>query len=241
MRINIIFPVLNEQYRINRGINETVTFMRANISMPFELNIVDNGSIDKTEEYALKLCEKYPEVHYTKITERGLGVAFREGFKRNNSDIVGYMDIDLATNLNHLIEVEKLFKTQPDIDLINGSRFNRKSKVMGRKWYRNISSYGLIFMLKVFLKMKATDSICGFKFFRKESASRLISMSSTDENGWFYIIELLLRAERNQFKIHELPVEWFDDTQSKVKIMETITNYIRNIYKLSLKFKKKQI
>lgn len=239
MTINIIFPVLNEEFRINRGIDETISFMRSNIKMPFELNIIDNGSIDKTEEYALKLCDKYPEVHYTKISEKGLGVAFREGVKRNNSDIVGYMDIDLATNLNHLIEVENLFKTHPDIDFINGSRFNRNSKVTGRKWYRNISSYGLLFLLKVFLKMKATDSICGFKFFRKESLSRLISISSTDENGWFYIIELLLRAERNQYKIHEMPVEWFDDTQSKVKILDTIVNYVSNIYKLSLKFRSK--
>lgn len=229
--INIIFPVLNEEKRIERGISETVAFMRENIKMPFQLNIVDNGSNDQTGTISEKLCSKYPEVHYTKINKRGLGVAFREGVKNNTSDIVGYMDIDLATNLKHLVQVQELFMDS-NIEFVNGSRFNKRSKVSGRKWYRNITSYGLLFLLHVVLKMRATDAICGFKFFKKDIAEKLITESSKDENGWFFIIEMLLRAERTGVVIYELPVEWFDDSQTKVKIWYTIKNYTRNIYRL---------
>lgn len=230
--LNIIFPVLNEENRLESGIRTTVEFIHKNIKMPVELNIVDNGSTDKTESIALGLCKEYPELHYIKITERGLGIAFREGVKNNTCNYVGYMDIDLATNLKHLVQVQELFNADPELEFINGSRFHKDSVVSGRKWYRNITSYGLLFMLHTFLKMKATDSICGFKFFKKNTAEYLIATSSQDENGWFFIIEMLLRAERIGVKILELPVEWFDDSQTSVKFIETIKNYTKNIYRL---------
>lgn len=230
--LNIIFPVLNEENRLERGIRTTIEFVHKYIEMPIEINIVDNGSIDKTETIALALCEEFPELHYTKISEIGLGVAFREGVNNNNCDYVGYMDIDLATNLKHLVQVQNLFIADSNLEFINGSRFHKQSVVTGRKWYRNITSYGLLFMLHTFLKMKATDSICGFKFFKKETAESLIATSSQDEKGWFLIIEMLLRAERTGVKIHELPVEWHDDAQTSVRIMETIKNYIENITRL---------
>lgn len=230
--LNIIFPVLNEENRLRNGIDRTVAYMRANIQMPFSLSIVDNGSTDATDEIAHELCAKYPELSYTRIPEIGLGIAFREGVKNNRCDYVGYMDIDLATNLKHLAQVQKLFAEDIDLEFINGSRFNKDSVVMGRKWYRSITSYGLLFMLHTFLSMKATDAICGFKFFKKETAEQLIADSSQNENGWFFIIEMLLRAERTGVKIHELPVEWRDDSQTKVQFIATIKNYTKNIWRL---------
>lgn len=230
--LNIVFPVLNEEKRLTRGIERTIEFMRANMMMPFQLNIVDNGSVDNTECLAKNLCERFPELHYTKIKEKGLGIAFREGVKNNSCDYVGYMDIDLATNLKHLIQVQNLFLSDESLEFINGSRFSKESVVSGRKWYRNLTSYGLLFLLHFFLDMKATDAICGFKFFKKETVEKLIAKSNQDENGWFFIIEMLLRAERSGVKIYELPVEWFDDSQTKVKFITTIQNYIKNIYRL---------
>ena len=231
-KINILFPVLNEELRLADGINRTMDFMKANSIMPFELNIIDNGSIDKTEQVAKALCDKYAEVHYTRISERGTGIAVREGVKNNTCEYVGYMDVDLSTDLKHLTQVQKLFNDDPDLEFINGSRFSKDSVVSGRKWYRNLTSYGLLFLLHLFLNMKASDAICGFKFFKKETAENLIAASSQDENGWFFIIEMLLRAERMGVKIHELPVEWADDSRTKVKLIATIKNYIKNIYRL---------
>jgi hypothetical protein len=120
----------------------------------------------------------------------------------------------------------------PDVEFVNGSRFSKESSVSGRKWYRNLTSYGLLFLLHFFLKMKASDAICGFKFFKKETVEKLVESSSKDENGWFFIIEMLLRAERMGVNIYELPVEWADDSRTKVKLFATIKNYVRNIRRL---------
>ena len=122
------------------------------------------------------------------------------------------------------------------VDMVNGSRWNRNSDTRGRKWYRSITSNGLTVLLKIILGLKATDSICGFKFFRKESAERLIHEAGEDENGWFYIIELLLRAERNNMKIVELPVHWEDDYNTTVKVFALIKNYCIQSIRLRKKF-----
>ena len=71
---------------------------------------------------------------------------------------------------------------------------------------------GLVLLLKTLFHMKATDAVCGFTFLRKEAAEQLVRESSQD-NGWFYTIEFLLRAERDGMKIYDMPVEWQEDDQ----------------------------
>ncbi len=237
MKIGIIFPVFNEEKRLENGINRTMEFIKGNLKSDCRIYIVDNASTDNTGNEARKLERKYDNVSYHRIEIKGVGAAFREGVKVSSEcEIVGYMDVDLSTDINHLKDVENIFASE-EIDAVNGSRFNRKSKTSGRKWYRNITSYGLIFLLKLFLHMKASDAICGFKFFRREIVLELMSKSS-QENGWFYIIELLLRAEREGTKIYELPVSWADDANhSKVEMSKVIKSYLAGIKALRKEFK----
>ncbi len=231
MRINILFPVLNEQLRLEKGILNTIEYLDKNTDCYYEITIVDNGSEDQTANISKRLCQKYNHVKYIRTIERGVGLAFREGVKQNTCEIIGYMDVDLSTDIKHLKEVIEIFTKEESVGIVNGSRFNKKSITIGRKWYRNLTSWGLTLLLKLFLQMKATDSICGFKFFRKEIAEKLVANSS-DEKGWFYIIELLLRAEKRKIKIVELPVIWKDDYNTKVKIFKLIKNYLTQIIRL---------
>lgn len=164
-----------------------------------------------------------------------MGAAFRRGVEVSHGDVVGYMDIDLSTNIRHLGEAIHLFGTQPEIQYINGSRFARESDTRGRKWYRRITSQGLLILLKLFLRMKSTDAICGFTFVRRETALSLIEGCSRD-NGWFYMIEFLLRAEKRGVKILDYPVEWQEDYNTTVKVFKTICNYLVQIARLFNEF-----
>ena len=83
--------------------------------------------------------------------------------------------------------------------------------------------------------MKCTDAICGFTFLRKDVADMLIEASSQD-NGWFYMIEFLLRAERRNINILDYPVEWQEDYNTTVKIFKTICNYMVQIARLWKEF-----
>lgn len=236
LSINILFPVLNERLRLRNGIERSMEYLRANVTIPYSLTILDNGSDDETPEIGRELADKYPEVSYVRVGERGVGVAFRKGIELNESDIVGYMDIDLSTDIRYLGKTIELFKQRPKLQYVNGSRFSRESDTKGRKWYRKITSMGLVILLKTIFHMKATDAVCGFTFLRREAAEQLVKESSND-NGWFYTIEFLLRAERDGMVIYDMPVEWQEDYNTTVKVWKTIKNYLVQIYRLHKAFK----
>lgn len=240
MFLNILLPVYNEERRIEHGVTGTIEYLESIGFTDYMITIEDNASADRTQEIAEDLCRRYSQVHYDRLSIKGVGVAFKNGVAGNTCDVVGYMDIDLSTDIRHLGQVIDIFRSQSDVQMVNGSRWSKESDTTGRKWYRNLSSYGLTFMLKTFLKMKASDSICGFKFFRKDFVEELISESG-DEPGWFYIIELLLRGERKPARIYELPVHWADDYDSKVDYIKVIKNYLSNIRRLRRQFRKEGI
>ena len=229
--INLLFPVLNERLRLRNGIEKSMEYLRENVTIPYSLTILDNGSDDETPEIGRELEEKYPEVTYVRVGERGVGVAFRKGIELNESDIVGYMDIDLSTDLKYLGKTIELFQTWTELQYVNGTRFSKESDTKGRKWYRKITSMGLVFLLKTIFHMKATDALCGFTFLRKEEAEQLVRESSND-NGWFYTVEFLIRAERDGMVIYDMPVEWQEDYNTTVKVWKTIKNYLVQIHRL---------
>jgi glycosyltransferase involved in cell wall biosynthesis len=235
MMFTIIFPVLNERLRLKNGVTKTVSYLKQMEFEDYEIIIVDNGSEDETPQIAKELCAQYPKVSYERINVRGVGAAFRRGVEVSSGDVVGYMDIDLSTNIKHLGEAIHIFKTQDSIEYINGSRFAKASDTKGRKWYRKITSQGLLILLKTFLGMKSTDAICGFTFVRRQTALNLIEGCS-DDNGWFYMIEFLLRAEKRGVRILDYPVEWQEDYNTTVKIFKTIKNYLVQIARLYKEF-----
>lgn len=235
MMLTIIFPVLNERLRLESGITRTVEYLKKIQFEDYEIIIVDNGSEDETPQIAKELCRRYAKVQYERISIRGVGAAFRRGVELSHGEVVGYMDIDLSTNIKHLGEAVHIFQTQPDVQYINGSRFARESDTKGRKWYRKITSQGLLILLKLFLGMKSTDAICGFTFVRRETAVSLVEGCSQD-NGWFYMIEFLLRAEKRGVKILDYPVEWQEDYNTTVKVFRTICNYLVQIARLFKEF-----
>ena len=236
MMITIIFPVLNERLRLKSGVTRTVKYLESISFDDYEIIIVDNGSEDETPEIAKELAGKYPEVSYVRLEERGVGIAFRKGIELNESALVGYMDIDLSTDIKYLGRTISLFENRPELEYVNGSRFSKDSDTRGRKWYRKLTSMGLVFLLKAIFHMKATDAVCGFTFLRKETARRLAAVCSND-NGWFYTIEFLLRAERMGVVIYDMPVEWQEDYNTTGKVWKTIKNYLVRIHSLRKAFK----
>lgn len=110
MMFTIIFPVLNERLRLESGVTRTVEYLRKIAFEDYEIIIVDNGSEDETPQIAEMLCQKYETVRYERINVRGVGAAFRRGVELSHGDVVGYMDIDLSTNIKHLGEAIHLLK-----------------------------------------------------------------------------------------------------------------------------------
>ena len=134
MFLNILLPVYNEEKRLQHGVIGTIDYLQSIGFSDYIVTIVDNGSTDKTSVIAKELEKTYDNVNYLQLSEKGVGIAFKNGVEHNDCEIVGYMDIDLSTDVHHLKDVITIFKSHPEIDMINGSRLNKKSDTNGRKW-----------------------------------------------------------------------------------------------------------
>lgn len=233
--LNIVFPVLNEENGLRCGITKTISFLEEN-KIPYCITIADNGSTDKTENIAQEISKEKTNVHYLKVKNKGVGLAFRESIKFNAEHLkcpyIGYMDIDLATSLQHLKEVYSFLKDGKEI--VVGSRLLKDSKVLGRSFKREMISRGLNNILKIFLNVGFSDAMCGFKFYHAKTAKLLVENCSED-NGWFYCAQMLIVAGAKGIKIVEIPVIWQDDPNSKVKIIPLSYSYLKEIFKLLLK------
>lgn len=234
MKISIIFPVLNEENRLENGIRKTIEYFEKNrLNVEYELIISDNGSVDKTEMISRRLEHEFSRVKYLKLNQKGVGYAFREGAKISTGDIVGYMDIDLATDLSAIELTLKKIQNEGK-DIVNSSRYHKDSIVIGRPLFREIISRGNIILVNLFLGTKLTDYMCGFKFFKKEVLLKLIKVCSK-EKGWFFCAELLVVGKWLGYSVEDIPIKWVDERKhSKVdsQILKLSMNYIRNMIKI---------
>lgn len=240
--LNIIIPVLNEEKRLQNGIQKAICFLRAE-KIPHILSIVDNGSTDSTPQLAKTLCKNLSKeasstfscVEYLRLEEKGVGLALKSAIKHNATrsepcSFIGYMDLDLSTDLYHLKEVyENLCN---GVEIIVGSRLLQDSQVVGRNLKREILSRGLNFILKIALKTTFSDAMCGFKFYQSSIAQSLKELCN-DDKSWFYCAQMLIIAQYQGLPIKEIAVKWEDETtESKVKVFSLSRIYLSEIWRL---------
>lgn len=241
--LNIIIPVLNEEKRIEKGIREATLFLRE-AKIPHIISIVDNGSTDSTPYFAKALCKEFnnnkdmqtfSHLEYLRLEEKGVGLAIRSAIshiakRKEPCAFIGYMDLDLSTDLAHLKEVYA--KLLEGAEIVVGSRLLKDSKVIGRSLKRSILSRGLNLILKFVLKVKFSDAMCGFKFYQADIAVKLKDLCNEDKS-WFYCAQMLIMAQAQGINIVEIPVKWEDETtDSKVKVFTLSRIYLSEIWRL---------
>lgn len=239
VKIEITIPVLNEEKTIVSQIEKMVSFISLlNFKHSFSLVISDNGSTDNTMMLGQKLEEKYKDfIQYINIGKRGVGLALRTSWLQSSADYVGYMDLDLATDLNHIRDVlDTIERNHPDI--IYATRLHKNSCVIGRSVKREITSRAFNKIVQKYMNISFSDGMCGFKFLKRSIVEDLIN-SGAISDGWFFCTEILIIAEWNKKSLYELPVRWTDDPYSKVNIKNLTIEYIKAMHLLKLRYKNK--
>lgn len=227
MTFDITLPVLNEAATLDRQVRLLHDFLWDNYPEPGQWRIViaDNGSTDDTPHLAAALCDEFAEIQLIRVPEKGVGLALKTSWTQSKADFVGYMDLDLATDLRHFTQAYNALATE-GFDLVYGTRLHKKSRVIGRTIKREITSRVFNLMLKLYLGTRFSDGMCGFKWLRREHVAPLMQAGAIS-NGWFFSTELLAIAEWKGLKICELPVVWTDDTSSsRVNILRLAKQYI---------------
>lgn len=230
-RVDIVLPVYNEVAVLRQSVETILDFVKQHPKYDWHITIADNGpSRDGTGALATQLEAEYPgQVEALLLPVKGRGLALKQAWARPGYDIVTYMDIDLSTDLRHLPEIVDLVAEQ-GCDVAIGSRLAKGAETK-RSLKREITSRGYVFLIRAtFPKLKITDAQCGFKALSRRAADNLVPRI---ENGmWFFDTELLILAQRNRYKICEVPVRWDEDPDTKVNIIKTAVEDIRGLLRM---------
>jgi len=230
--IEITIPVLNEAATIREQIGVLTRFLAGQPPPLRDARVIlaDNGSTDATPELARELCAGHPGLGYIRLEKRGVGGALRASWTASEADIIGYMDLDFSTDLHHLADMAVIFGTEPETDIVNGSRLMKDSLVTGRSPIRAVASRAFNALVRAAFSTRFTDGMCGFKFARRHRVLGLIR--DIDNDDWFFSTALLVLADKCGLRVREIPVRWADDPRSKVRIIPLSLSYLRSMLRL---------
>ncbi|MEH3133819.1 MAG: bifunctional glycosyltransferase family 2/GtrA family protein [Mycolicibacterium neoaurum] len=215
--VDVVVPVYNEQAALQRSVRRLHQHLQDSFTFPVRITIADNASTDDTPRIAAELAAELPGVRVVRLEEKGRGRALHHVWSLSDAPVLAYMDVDLSTDLAAFAPlIASLISGHSDLAI--GTRLNRSSRVVrGAKREFISRCYNLI--LKSTLRAHFSDAQCGFKAIRADVARQLLP--HVRDTGWFFDTELLVLAERSGLRIHEVPVDWVDDPDSRVDIVAT--------------------
>ncbi|WP_084541078.1 dolichyl-phosphate beta-glucosyltransferase [Nocardioides alkalitolerans] len=225
--LDVVIPVFNEAHTLPRAV-AAVTAHLATLPWSWRVTIADNASTDATAEVAGRLAASYPGVRVVHLERKGRGRALRAVWSASDAEVLAYMDVDLSTDLAALLPlVAPLVSGHSDVAI--GSRLDPASVVV-RGPKREVISRGYNLVLRGALRVRFSDAQCGFKAVRADVARALLPL--VEDDTWFFDTELLVLAERAGLRIHEVPVDWTDDADSRVDLVRTALDDLAGVRRL---------
>jgi putative flippase GtrA len=226
--VEVVVPVYDEEADLDPGIRRLHRYLGERFPFSWRITIADNASKDRTPLVAARLAAELPGVRVVRLEEKGRGRALRSVWSASDAEVLAYMDVDLSTDLDALLPlVAPLLSGHSDLAI--GTRLARSAHVV-RGPKREIISRGYNQLLRLALGVGFTDAQCGFKAVRADRARALLPL--VRDGGWFFDTELLVLAERSGLRIHEVPVDWVDDPDSRVDIVATAVADLKGVARL---------
>ena len=228
--LDVVIPVLTEARALADSVDALAAFLSNNLNdYEWAVVVADNGSTDATPSICQSLSEQDSRVRHVRLEQRGRGRALKRAWAESNADIVAYMDVDLSTDLSALPQTIAAVDGEGN-DIAIGARLKPGAEVIGRSFKRELisRSYSLIFRAMFLAGFQ--DAQCGFKAVSRRAADDVAPL--VVDNGWFFDTEMLLIAEKNGYRIKEIPVKWTDDPDSRVKIISTAWEDIKGLLRL---------
>jgi putative flippase GtrA len=225
--LEVVVPVHNEEADLEGSVERLVRYLD---TMPFtyRVTIADNASTDATPLVAHRLAHRYDTVGVVHLALKGRGRALRQVWSASPSPVLAYMDVDLSTDLNALLPlVAPLLTGHSDVAI--GTRLRHGARVQ-RGARREVISRCYNLLLRGTLRARFSDAQCGFKAVRRQVAVELLPWVRDD--AWFFDTELLVIAERAGLRIHEVAVDWVDDPDSRVDVVQTAAEDLRGIVRV---------
>jgi dolichyl-phosphate beta-glucosyltransferase len=212
---SVVVPCFNEEQRIGPTVERVVAFLEAR-GRPWELVVVDDGSLDATSEVVRSHGARHDAVRVVRFeANHGKGFAVREGVFASRGELALFSDADLSTPIEELAKLED--RAAAGFDVVVGSRVVAGARILtAQPVQRRLS--GLVFraLVRGLRLSSIRDTQCGFKLLRRATVVPILRRIETE--GFAFDVELLARAERAGLRVAEVPVDWNDAGGSKVRL-----------------------
>jgi glycosyltransferase involved in cell wall biosynthesis len=226
--VEIVIPVHNEHLALEGSVRMLHAYLSVTFPFTWQITIVDNASTDGTLQVARRLMYELPEVGAMHLPAKGRGRALRTAWSASHAKVLAYMDVDLSTDLSALLPlIAPLMSGHSELAI--GTRLHRAARVR-RSAKRELISRSYNRLLRLILRARFSDAQCGFKAIRADAAHQLLPL--VEDQDWFFDTELLVLAQRFGLRIHEVPVDWVEDLDSRVDIVSTALADLRGVGRL---------
>ena len=227
-QVEIVVPVHDEEATLELSVRRLHRYLTAEFPFSWRIVIADNASTDGTALVAARLERELASVSFLRLERKGRGRALRAAWSSSDAQVVCYMDVDLSTDLRGLLPlVAPLLSGHSDLAI--GTRLAHGARVV-RGPKREVISRAYNGLLRCALRARFSDAQCGFKAVRAELVPDLLP--AVRDDGWFFDTELLVTAQRRGLRIHEVPVDWIDDPDSRVALVRTAVDDLRGVARL---------
>lgn len=212
--LSLVFPAHNEEGRLPATLEQTAEFLKSQ-SYTSEIIVVENGSSDRTLAIAQGFAGQIPNMRVIHEEQRGKGLAVRSGMLAATGQYRMFLDVDLSMPI---IEVNRFIPPAlPEMDIAIASREAPGAVRYHEPPSRHIVGRAFNFLVQTLALPGVQDSQCGFKCFRGAVADELFRLQTI--TGWTFDVELLFTARRRGYRIAEVPIAWYYDPQTKMRVV----------------------
>lgn len=194
VELSLVFPACDEEPNVGPLLDAALA-LAPRLARDFEIVVVDDGSRDGTAALVEARRRSEPRLRLVRHPEnRGYGAALRSGLREARGELVFFSDADLQFDL---AELATLLAHARDFDVVAGYRAPRRDP-----WGRRAIALAWRSVVRALFGLRVRDIDCAFKVFRRH----VIEAMPLASIGAFVNTEILVRAERAGYRIHEVPV-----------------------------------
>ncbi|MCJ0619701.1 flippase-like domain-containing protein [Haloarcula hispanica] len=236
VEVSVVLPAYNEADTIEQTVSITLETLASFLpDDTYEVIVAEDGCSDRTPEIATRLANEDSRIRHVHSDDRlGRGGALEYAFERADGETLVYFDTDLATDMSHLEELVNAVRID-GYDVATGSRWMPENRA-DRPAKRGIPSFGYNTLVRAVLRSDLKDHQCGFKAFDRQALETLLPI--VQDEHWFWDTELLVKAQRNGYRVKEFPVDWTPKGDSKVDIVRDVfgmgSQILRTFWELSV-------
>jgi glycosyltransferase involved in cell wall biosynthesis len=223
--LSLIIPAHNEARRLPHTLEQVLAYAE---SQPYsvEVLVVENGSQDETLAIARQFARQHAAIQVLQEPQPGKGLAVRRGMLAGRGAFRFMADADLSMPIQ---EVNRFLPPRlEDFDIAIGSREAPGAIRYHEPLYRHLGGRVINTIIRWLALPGLQDTQCGFKCLRGPVADDLFHHLTLP--GWSFDIELLYIARRRGYRIQEVPIPWYFDPESKLRVVKDAVRMIADIF-----------